>query len=103
MTTDVGGNNEKLTKRWLVLGCEAALPAMLGVRIMQPTIKRQGDNIVITVPVDAASLAKATPSQTGKTILVSSTRGAVREGEFSVSLNVTLPNAAYVKTAAKAA
>lgn len=70
---------------------------------MQPTIKRQGDNLIITVPVDAQSLAKATPSASGKTILVSSTRGAVREGEFSVSLNVTLPNAAYVKQAKQAA
>jgi hypothetical protein len=57
-------------------------------------IEQKGDQIVITIPVDAAALAAAKPSSSGKTRLVATTNGFRRVGPVSVSLNVTAPNSA---------
>jgi hypothetical protein len=56
-------------------------------------IEQRGTDIVITIPVDAATLAAAKPSSSGKTRLVATTNGFRRVGPVSISLNVTAPNA----------
>lgn len=54
-------------------------------------IENKGDTIVITIDVSDAAKAKATPSASGKTMVLASTRGFARYGDVNVSLNATIP------------
>jgi hypothetical protein len=61
--------------------------------------KIEGDKLILTIDISKDALAKAVPSSTGKTLVVDTTSGFTRLGPVSVSLNCTVPNAAFVKTA----
>lgn len=57
----------------------------------------KGDKLVLTIDIGNAAKEAAQPSSSGKTLVVASTNGFARFGDVSVSLNVTVPNKAYVK------
>lgn len=53
--------------------------------------KVAGNKLTITCDIGAASIAKAPPSQTGKTRLVASTAGSVKvDGKDGLSFSVNL-------------
>lgn len=54
----------------------------------------KGDKLILTVDVSEVARKAATPSTSGKTLVVASTRGFTRFGDIGVSLNCTIPNAA---------
>lgn len=54
-------------------------------------IVQQGDKLVITIDTGAEARKGAAPSQSGKTLVLASTRGFTRYGDVGVSLNVTIP------------
>lgn len=56
-------------------------------------IERNGDNVVITVPVTEASLKSASPSSSGKTLLVDTGNAKVPVGAFG---NLTVQCSAYI-------
>jgi hypothetical protein len=47
--------------------------------------------LILTIDVDHDTLQDASPSKSGKTLLVATTGGFTRFGAFGVSLNVTAP------------
>lgn len=57
-------------------------------------IEQKGDSLVITVDCSAEARKTATPSSTGKTMVLATTRGFTRYGDVGVSLNVTIPKPA---------
>lgn len=59
----------------------------------------KGDKLIITCDMGDAARKAAQPSGSGKTVLVATTGGFTRIGDMSLSLNLTLPNAAYVAPA----
>lgn len=62
--------------------------------------KIDGDKLILTIDISKAAREAAQPSTSGKTLVVASTNGFTRFGDVACSLNVTVPNVAYV--AAKA-
>lgn len=58
---------------------------------MQVQGKIEGDKLVLTIDISKAAREAASPSKSGKTVLLASTGGFTRFGDVSVSLNATLP------------
>lgn len=54
----------------------------------------KGDKLVLTIDVSEAARKGATPSKSGKTVILATTGGFTRFGDVSVSLNATLPKTA---------
>jgi hypothetical protein len=59
-------------------------------------IEHQSDKIVITIDISEAARKRASPSSSGKTLMVATTNGFKRVGPVSVSLNCTVPNPNYM-------
>lgn len=59
----------------------------------------KGDTLILTIDISEAAIKAAKPSSTGKTLVVASTNGFTRFGAVGLSLNCTVPNAAYVAKA----
>ena len=51
----------------------------------------QGDTLVLRIDCGAPARAKAPASKSGKTRILASTKGFVRFGDVSLSVNATIP------------
>lgn len=52
----------------------------------------KGDKLILIVDVSKEAIAKASPSSTGKSLIVGTTSGYSGFGHVKASLNVTVPN-----------
>lgn len=50
----------------------------------------QGDKLVLTIDVSEAARKAASPSKSGKTLVLATTGGFTRFGDVAISLNATL-------------
>lgn len=57
----------------------------------QVTGEMKGDKLILTIDCSAAARAAASPSASGKTKVLASTRGFTRFGDVAISVNATLP------------
>lgn len=62
-------------------------------------IERKGETIVITANVSELARKSAAPSSTGKSLIVDSTHGNAKVGEFTVAANIYMTNPAFVPVA----
>lgn len=58
-------------------------------------IERKGDTVVITANVSELARKSASPSSTGKTLIVDSTHGNTKVGDLTIACNVYMANPTY--------